>query len=166
MTVDGNHISPLDAMSFFRRSTLEVSSPYLWAVQLRSLPLSPESFFPPGCLIHSRVSPTSTSWTWLFPFFLLPLGLQYFSPCHPIPDLVPLLPSLSLFHPVPSLPLLSVVDLFSLLSGTEAFSLWFVNLLEFCGLYPRYSAHFLASIHLLLSTYHAWFFGFELVYSG
>jgi hypothetical protein len=43
-------------------------------------------------------------------------------------------------------------------------ALLLINLLEFCGFYPRYSVlfFFLANIHLLVSTHHACSFGFEL----
>jgi hypothetical protein len=73
-------------------------SPYCWAFHLSSLPLIPESLSPPSSLVHSGGSPP-TSYLPRLPVFILSVGPQDFSPFfHPVPDQVPLSPSLP--HPV------------------------------------------------------------------
>ena len=132
----------LYALSFYWRWPLQVTSPHCGAFHLRSLLLNTESLSPPRSLLHSGSTPppprlhSEDAWFHSFCWPSVP------SP-YPLPDHVPLFPSLSTFPPrslPPSIPS-PVIAFFSLPSGIKASSLGPFSLLtifEFCGLYPEY----------------------------
>jgi hypothetical protein len=79
-----------------------------------------------------------------FPFILLTLRASVLF--YPYLIMFPFFLTCAIPHPDPLLPLSPMIPFFSFPRGTEALALiWallLVNLLEFCGLYPRYSVHF------------------------
>jgi hypothetical protein len=100
---DSNPIPLLNALSFYWRRILQVSSPHCWAFHLRSLPLSSENLSPSRSLVHSRApTPTPPTEVVYFRSLCWPSG---FTPGPPITNHVPLFPcsSLSLSHSVLSL---------------------------------------------------------------
>ena len=125
--VEWQHLPSLDALSFFWRWALQV--PHCGAFHLKSLHLSPKSFSPPRSLLFWSVPLTPTYQACLFPFFCWCSVFQSCSP-NPIPDHVPLFPSLSPFPPRSTLPP-SCECFFSLPSGIESSSLWPFGLLKF-----------------------------------
>jgi hypothetical protein len=103
-------------------------------------------------LVHSGGSPeASTSWSCLFPFFLLDLRASVLFP-QPIPDQVPF----SIPYPLSTFPR-RTLPFFSHPSGTEVF-LFGLSLLSFLSsvgcILGIWHFFFFANIHLLVSTYH------------
>ena len=132
---DGNLNSPLNALSFYWRWTLQVPSPHCWAFHLKSLTLSPESFSPSKSLVHSTVSPhLPPPKIAYFHSFCRPSGLHS---CFPTPSpqylitfsfpplLFPTQVPPSLYPPIP------VIAFFSLPSRIEVSSLGPFCLLTF-----------------------------------
>jgi hypothetical protein len=132
-----------------------------------------------------RVPQPPISWGCLFTFFLLDLRASVPFP-HPVPDQAPLKPSLypPTQDPVhfPSQVHLSLLTCGCFLLSPKwdwdvlTWALQLVDPFELCGLYLVYSVWFccccfilflfLANIHLLVSTCHAWPFVSELPHSG
>ena len=104
LTVDGNPIPPLDALSFYSRWMLQVPSPQCCAFHLKSLPVSPELLLPPRFLVLSRGSscPLPTFPGCIFPFILLALRASLLFPAHLVFDHVPLSPPLPSSTHIPS----------------------------------------------------------------
>ena len=146
----------LDALSFFWRWALQVSSPQCRAFHLRSLSWSPEKV--------PRISYLPR----LPAFFLLALLAAVLLP-DPIPDSVTLSPPSS-FLPRSLLPSSLMIAFFSLPSGTEASSLGHFSLSTFFSsvdcMLGILNFFCVANIDFLVSTYHACPFGSELPQSG
>jgi hypothetical protein len=122
------------------------------------------SIFVPAVLLDRNNSGSEI----LDPFILLAIWASLLPPHPPVPDPIPLFPPPHFSHPGHSLPLPPFIIPFPLLSGIEVSSLGPFCLLNFlqslgCILDILY---FLANIHLLVSTHHAFPFGSGLPHSG
>ena len=88
-------IPQLQAIAIYWRWSLQVPSPYCWAFQLRSSPLSTGTLLPPGSLILSRGSPhLPHPRSYIFPFILLSLWSSLLFFFFPYLTLLPVSPPL------------------------------------------------------------------------